>query len=165
MSQLQKELNPELFGDLQSLKTRMYEPTAANPMKVMEDKIFEMKKQILDLTESLGHFGNQVNEVLKSQQQKIDKIMPMIQKLENNDQILNQEAAQRIGQLHARMSERKTVDLKIQEMVDRHNSLVKSFEVRLSQMQKMLMDREAQALSAQAALNETKMELARLKRM
>jgi hypothetical protein len=165
MSQMQKELNPELFGDQQSLRSRLYEPVQVNPMKLMEDKIFEMKKQILDLTESLGHFAAQVDEALKSQQLRIDKVFPMLQKLEANDQVLNQEAAQKIGQLQMRIGERKIVDAKIQEMVDRHNSLVKSFEVRMSQMQKMLADREAQALTAQAALNETKMELARLKRM
>lgn len=165
MSQLQKELNPELFGDMQSLKSRLYEPQPLHPLTVLEDRMLELKKQMLDLADSVRQMQVHIQESIKTQQLKFDKVHQMIQKLEANDQALNQEAAHRIGQLHQRIVERKSVESKVQEMVDRHNSVIKSFEVRLSQMQKMLAEKEAMALSAQASLNETKMELARLKRM
>ena len=45
------------------------------------------------------------------------------------------------------------------------NDYDKSFEVRMHHLQRLLSDKEAQLVGAQASLNEVKMELARLKRL
>jgi len=42
--------------------------------------------------------------------------------------------------------------------------VIKSFEVRLNHMQRLLADKENQMAASQAALNEAKMEISRLKR-
>ena len=160
---MQKELNPELFGESPA-KSRVFEQPAMNQVNVLEQKITETRQQVMAVNDNLAKVVGQINEFIRSSQAKFDRINQALQKLEANDQALNIEAAQKITQIHNRLGERKTMDLKVQEMIDRHNSVLRSYEVRLTQMQKLLSEKEAQLVSAQSALNETKMEIARLKR-
>jgi muramoyltetrapeptide carboxypeptidase LdcA involved in peptidoglycan recycling len=77
---------------------------------------------------------------------------------------LNGLIEQKVSAVLNQLGERKTMEMKMQEVVDRHNSVLRGFEQRLNQMQKVISDKEAQMIHAQAALNEAKMEIARLKR-
>lgn len=160
---MQKELNPELFGENQT-KSRVFEPPAANQVNLLEQRVAESRVQIQQLSENLAKVVSQINEFIRNSQSKFERMNQAIARLEQNGQALNIEAAQKINQIHNRLGERKTMDLKIQEMIDRHNSVLRSFEVRLQQMQKILTEKEAQLVASQSALNETKMEIARLKR-
>ena len=160
---MQKELNPELFGET-STKSRVLEPKAPNQLLIMEQKVSETRSQIYQLSESLSKIVSQINEFMKSSQVKFERLSAGIQRLEQGHQALNTDAVQKLGQLHNRFAERKTMDLKIQEMMDRHNSVLRSFEMRLGQMHKVLSEKEAQLLQSQSALNDAKMEIARLKR-
>lgn len=160
---MQKELNPELFGESHA-KSRVVEATTSNQLPALEQKIIETRNQVQQLSESLGKIVSQINEFIKSSQVKFDRLNQSILRLENSDHALNAETAQKLSQMHSRLGERKTMDMKVQEMIDRHNSVLRSFEVRMGQMQKVLTEKEAQLLTAQAALNDAKMEIARLKR-
>jgi chromosome segregation ATPase len=160
---MQKELNPELFGESHA-KSRVFEQPAANQMGVIEHKLAETRAEVRQMSENLAKVVGQINEFIRGSSAKFDRINQILQKLEQNDQALSMEAGQKINQLHNRLGERKTMDLKIQEMMDRHNSVLRSFEVRLAQMQKLMTEKEAQLVASQSALNETKMEIARLKR-
>jgi hypothetical protein len=75
------------------------------------------------------------------------------------------ESGQKISQLNQKLTERKSLEMKVQEMVDRHNNVIKSFEVRMGQLQKLLAEKDAMLVSAQATLNDAKMEITRLKRL
>jgi len=161
---MQKELNPELFGESVG-KSRVFEAPAQNHLNVLEQKILENRSQIHNLAENVNKIVSQINEFIKSSQVKFDRIQQALQKLDQNDQALSLDATQKITALHTRLGERKSMDYKIQEMMDRHNSVLRSYEVRMNQLQKLVSEKEAQMISAQSALNETKMELARLKRM
>ncbi len=161
---MQKELNPELFGE-SGAKSRVFEAPAQNHLNVLEQKILENRTQVQQLAESLNRVVSQINEFIKSSQVKFERIQQALQKLDQNDQALSVDATQKITALHTRLGERKSMDYKIQEMMDRHNSVLRSYEVRMTQLQKLVSEKEAQMISAQSALNETKMELARLKRM
>ncbi|MEZ0391286.1 MAG: hypothetical protein ACAH59_03660 [Pseudobdellovibrionaceae bacterium] len=160
---MQKELNPELFGESQA-KSRVFEPQNNNQLVILEQKVLETKGQIHQVSENLNKIVGQINEFIRNSHAKFERLQASILKLEQNDQVINMEAAQKIGQLHNRLGERKSTDLKIQEMIDRHNNVLRSFEVRMGQMQKILSEKEAMLISAQASLNEAKMEIARLKR-
>jgi hypothetical protein len=163
---MQKELNPELFGE-RPAKSRVLETGSASQathLHSLEQKVQETRMQVQQMSENLAKVVAQINEFIRGSQTKFDRVHQAIQRLEQNDQALNLEAAQKISQIHNRLGERRTMDLKIQEMIDRHNTVLRGFEVRLGQMQKILMEKESQLISSQAALNEAKMEIARLKR-
>ncbi len=167
---MQKELNPDLFGESSTSKTRTVE--AANPnasigllhVKEVDTKLAEMRTQMNVMIDNMNRFATQVNEALKTSHQKFEKMGQTIQRLEQNDQALALDNSQKLSQLGQKLGERRTLDGKVQEMIDRHNSVLKSYELRLNQLQKLIAEREQQIMNAQSALNEAKMEIARMKR-
>jgi hypothetical protein len=163
-----RELNPTLFGSSNPRQVKVidgsYQADLADVMQ-SDQKINDFGSQLSSLSEHVGKLTLQFNEWAKSSHLKLERMQSQIAKLEQNDHYIVTEAAQKFSQVNTRFGERKSLDIKTQEMIDRHNSVLKSFEMRLSQMQRLLAEREAQLLATTAALNETKMEIARLKRM
>ncbi|WP_295905072.1 hypothetical protein [uncultured Bdellovibrio sp.] len=167
---MHKELNPELFGEKKVAKSSMMESpanlgTTGNSYLNTDRQIFELKAQNQALADQLNKVVGTVNELIKTSNIKFEKQSQLLSRLEQSHNGLATEAGQKITQLAQRVNERKSLDLKVQEMVDRHNNVIKSFEVRMNHLQKLLAEKEAQMISAQAALNEAKMEIARLKRL
>lgn len=165
---MQKELNPELFGEKKTLKGPQAEATmAASSQNYLntDRQIFELRQQNQALLEQVNKLTALVNETNKSNSMKFERQQAMQARLEQSHNGLALEAGQKIGQIVQRMNERKVLDQKVQEMVDRHNNVVKSFEVRMNHLQKLLAEKENQMMASQTALNEAKMEIARLKRL
>jgi chromosome segregation ATPase len=162
-----RSLNRNLFADpAQSAKVvEGYSHSQLPHLMQTEQKIQEVKSQLSTLSEHFGQWTNNYSEFAKSAHLKFERIYQALQKLEANDHLIVTETSQKFSRINERFAERKSVDAKIQEMIDRHNSVLKSFEMRMSQMQRQLAEKEATLISAQAALNETKMELSRLKRL
>lgn len=160
----QKQLNPELFGDFPGNKTRMIDAPAANQAMVTEQRVTDLKMHLAKLTESFSRVVGQMNEFMKNTQGKFETVQQEMHKLEQNDHLINMETAHKFNQIHNKLADRHQMDMKIQEMIDRHNSILKSYEVRMNQMQKMMAEKDATLISAQGALNEAKMEIMKLKR-
>lgn len=167
---MSKELNPDLFGEKKAAKTPISDGSmgmgASNINYLNTDRqIFELRAQNQALADQLNKVVMTVNELIKTSNMKFEKQNSLLTRLEQSHNGLANEAGQKITQLAQRVNERKSFELKVQEMVDRHNNVIKSFEVRMNHLQKLLSEKEAQLISSQAALNETKMEIARLKRL
>lgn len=168
---MQKELNLDLFNE----QTRNLDMVSFQPLNMQgenepeflnnDKKISELKKANHELQESMHQMKTQFAEYIKAAHLKMEKLTSQIQRLEQNHNGLAHEANQKITQLIHKVSERRIVDSKIEEMVDRHNNLLKTYEVRLNHLQRLISEKESQQLQTQAALNEAKMEIARLKRL
>jgi uncharacterized protein YqgV (UPF0045/DUF77 family) len=186
---IQKELNPHLFLEtpierslerqkisedtrLMSQEQLIHLINSASPytslnnaVHVLDIKFNDMKTQLNHLQDEMNKFVAQVNEFAKTSQIKVERVTHAMTKTDITVHNLETEVQQKHTVLSNKMAERRTLDLKIQEMVDRHNNILRTFEVRMSQMQKVIADKEAQLLQSQSALNEAKMEIARLKRI
>lgn len=166
---MQKELNPELFGEKKLVKNPAAESAANlgnNAGYLNTDRqIFELRSQNQVLHNQMEKIVASVNEWIKTSNARFEKQAAQMTRLEQSHNGLATEAGQKISQMNAKLNERRSLDQKVQEMVDRHNNIVKSFEVRMNHMQKLLAEREAQVAAGQTALNEAKMEIARLKRL
>ncbi len=168
---MHKELNPELFGESGVMKSRVVESgnpdSAVGMQQVMQvdRKVAEMRSQIGSIVEQMNRLVGQVNEFMKVSQIKFDKMQHTIQQLEGNDKALALDNTQKLNQLNQKLGERRTLDAKVQEMIDRHNSVLKSYELRLSQLQKLIGEREQQIVATTALLNQAKMDIARMKRL
>jgi len=165
---MQKQLNSELFGAASA--TRQTSSSAMTPVmapktQMLEQKLTEVRVQVGQLSEQLAHVVTQVNEFIRMSQTKFEKLQQMIQRQEQMQNETTMETAQKLGMMHARLTENKSLEGKVQTMVDRHQQVLRSYEVRMSQLQKLIAEREADLVEAQAFMNETKMEISRLKRM
>ena len=162
---MKKELNSGLFGDGNATAEKIFEKrNGENSQLLMEQRIAELRVQMNSLSDHLAKVVSQINEFIKSSHHKFERVQTALQHLEQNDQNLNHESTQKFNSVQNKLTERRTLDMKVQELIDRHNGSLKTYEVRLNQMQKLLAEREAQVMSAQSTLNEAKMAIPRLKR-
>lgn len=155
---MQKELNPELFGPQGA-------PSLNSVLTQADQKVFEVKQHLTFLSEQVAKLVAQMNTYIKSSQAKIERLQVSVTKLEQNQSTLTSDATAKMNSLSQRLSERKSLDGKVQEMIDRHNNVLRSYEVRMNNLQKLIAEKEAQIMQAQAALNEARMEITRLKRL
>ena len=186
---MQKELNPDLFpGDrrapapanpnspagAESGRTlsgndpkRPYRQSLENQhlTQETEEKFAEVRLQLKLLQEKVVSVVGQVNEFIKTSQVRTDRNQTLIKNMETQQTTALQDVLGKLSHVHHRLNERRNMEQKIQELIDRHNSVLRSYEVRMSQMQRLLSEKESQFLQSQAQMNELKMELARLKRM
>lgn len=178
---MNKELNPELFGDAwtgRQGQTKLLDLTTSASTSASatagsetanflntDRQILELRQQIGQMAEELRKLSAQTGEFMKTSHLRIEKLVQQLHKLEQGHNGLVQETGQRMTQIGQRFAERKSMDAKIQEMVDRHTNVIKSFEVRMHHLQRLLTEKEGQLVGAQAAINEAKMEIARLKRL
>lgn len=171
---MQKELNPQLFGDRStkaSIEPAPVDALRATPRADTEMATFlNLDRQVLDVRTQISQMGEelrksmaQTQEFMKSSHLRVERLQQQVQRLEQSHNGLVQDSSQKIAQMAQRLSERKNLDQKIQEMVDRHTQVIKSFEVRMNHLQRLLSEKEAQLVTAQSAINEARMELARLK--
>lgn len=77
--------------------------------------------------------------------------------------LVSQELKTKQGQLAAKISERTLMDHKIESMLERHNQVIRTFENRLSTMQKLLDEQELHNRNLTAALQEARREIVRSK--
>lgn len=165
---MQKELNPELFGSSAINQTRFKENEPNSSQRVVQQvelKLAETHAYMNQISNQMESLVAQANEFMKITQVRVDKLYANAKLQENNTEALKNETAQKLSLVHARLNERKSMDAKVQDLIDRHNSVLRSFEVRMNHMQKLLAEKEAQLVDAQAALNDVKMEISRLKRL
>ncbi len=165
---MQKELNPELFGTGVTATSRYHEnepKTAQRQTLQLEEKIAEIRTQVKFAMDQMASLVGQVNEYIKSSQKSFERLHASIKHVETTEKTDYSEIGQRLSHVHQRLNERKSMDAKVQEMIDRHNGVLRSYEVRMNHLQKLLAEKDAQVLTTQANLNELKMEISRLKRL
>lgn len=170
MEELKRQLNSDFFsGSSKGATSSGYQSSPTSPLVDpnilnLDRQLFESKKRQEQLQEQLNHLTTQFAESQKSNQLKFDRLTGALVKMEHGHNTLVSEAGQKMAQLSQKLIDRKSMDQKIQEMMDRHNNVIKGFEVRLNHLQKLLADKEAQLQAAQNLLNETKMEISRIRR-
>lgn len=133
--------------------------------KVLEAQVTQMKAVMQQFDRRLDQLGAKVGELARDTQGRLDKYGQQIMRLEDGLSRLTRDSADRFASIVARVNERKVQDSKVQEMMDRHNLLVRNFENRLESLQRLAGDQEQALLSAFAALEDARAELARLKRI
>ncbi len=166
---MSRELHPDLF-------TRNQEPlkNEDSPEKSLEDlksRLF-LEPQLADIKGQMGDLKSQINKIIahvndtqKISQVRFERLQQALTRSEQLHKAFSQEVAMKVAGLVSKISERRTTDVKIQELIDRHNQVLQGFEARVSQLQKIISEKDAQILSMQATINEAKMEMTRIKRL
>lgn len=116
-------------------------------------------------SKELEELKSQILEYQNSTKLKMDRLQSTMQKWEQNYSDLTQEVSSKMAALIQKINDQKKYDQKVQDIVDRHNNLLKGYEVRMNQLQKLLQQKESDYVEAHSALKEAKSEIARLKRL
>lgn len=168
-----KELNPELFGEINFIEPSRSKNTLLDVMKVgapleplnFDDEVQTAKKELTDFRHEVHQLKNEHHENTQNTKLRLDRLQISLSRLEQTHNNFVQEMAEKVHQMSLRFNDQKKYDQKVQELIDRHSSLLKGYEVRMNQMQKILSHKESELVEVHALLNDAKMELARMKRI
>ncbi len=174
-----RELNKDLFDELvptaplapqrPSLGSGPWAPPPAPPFlkeedwKVLVSQVEQIKRRQKEQEAQLDTLNNRITEVISGIKVRFERLTGATQRLEDFFKTSIQEIHSKFASLSSRVAERKLSDAKVQEMIERHMSLVQQFDLRMNQVQKLVAEQELQLMNAKAALRETQKEIIRLR--
>ncbi|MEK6773749.1 MAG: hypothetical protein AABY64_07405 [Bdellovibrionota bacterium] len=166
-----KELNPELFGEIHPVehtkKNHLLESMKLGaPMQPLDfdEEVQSTQKELSELKGDVHHLKDEFQENQQNTKLRLDRLQVSLTKLEEGYSEFVHEVGEKMHQISSRFGEQKKYDQKIQELIDRHNNLLKGYEIRMNQTQRILAQKESELIEVHTLLNNTKMELARMKR-
>ncbi len=170
---MQKELNPDLFGDISTGQARIVQKSSSQPggakdwnlAMEMDRKMVDLRGQIQSIADQMNRFGKQVHEAMRGQQKSIEALQQDLKRIELQQDQMAQDSSQNQQKFHNQTHEGRQLEVKMGQMIDRHQTILRNFEVRVNQLQRIIQEKDNQLLSMQSTLVEAKGELARLKRI
>ncbi|MGE0762637.1 MAG: hypothetical protein AB7N80_05110 [Bdellovibrionales bacterium] len=171
---MSRELNPELFPDLPRTTQAGPEPRLGGSAamtgrdeewRLLVTQVDFMRRKFKEFEARLELTSSRLNEFANATKLKFERLNGVTQRLDEMVKAGLQDLNGKQSQLISKVNERKVGDAKIQELVDRHNQLVQSFELRLGQMQKLISEQEMQLMGSRTELKEAQREIARMKRL
>ena len=184
---MHRDLNPNLFAQPGSQATSaaslMTDPRvpASNVMgtpdeaarrvpyppvdvKTIELAIAQLKSAVIQMERRTETIAFKMEELARTVHARLERFSQSIVRVEDSQNKTQQENAQRFATVVAKVNERKINDGKVQDLVDRHNTIIRNFENRLTSLQRLASEQEMSLHNAQAALIEATNEISRLKR-
>jgi|GEM_PF-914358 len=178
---MQKELNPDLFGGIARNQGRMVpnsissstnssangtpQANEASLVAEFDRRILDLRGQIQNLVDQMNRFGKQVEEALKAQQSAIEGLQKDMIRIDKDLTEGSSQTHQTQSKYQNQVLEGRQIEKKVEMMLDRHQNVLRNYEVRVNQLQRMIEKKDEQLMSLQSSLMETKSEIARLKRL
>ncbi len=140
---MQREINPQLF---RQPKNETSQSSALTPSsKLIPQRI---ENDLKELSAQVHQLRTQ-NQMLE---RKVEQMSLQYQDLSTKHAIVS-----------SKVNERKVADVKIHDLIDRHNTLIMNFENRMTHMSRIMNEQEMKLYNATAALEEARREIARLR--
>ena len=177
---MHRELNPQLFGTTASPEKPS--PDAQGPLarpsqnqqrqvpyppldlKNIEQQMASLRLALLQMEKRNEAFTARMDDVARSVHARMDRFAQALVRLEEIQNHHNQDNTTKFAQVVAKVNERKVSDTKIQELIDRHNTIVRNFENRMVLLQRLVTEQEMALHNAQAALEDARAEIIKNKR-
>lgn len=174
-----RELNPFLFGTASvhdrnpvdpnkpaaGIMGRGAESAPTRPthlpsdLKALEHQINSLKVAFIQAEKRTESIAAKVDEIARTVHMRLERFSQALIRMEELHNGFKQETTGKLAQIVAKVNERKVNDSKIQELIDRHNTIVRNFENRLLSLQRLVSEQEMALHNAQAALEEARVEL------
>jgi chromosome segregation ATPase len=122
------------------------------------------KRRFKELESRQENTQNRMSEWMESTKVRFDRFNSAGSRMEQFLKQTIHEINEKFAQLNSRVTERRLQESKIQEMMDRHNQVLQTYDVRMGQIQKIVHEQELQLMGAKASLEEARREIARLKK-
>jgi hypothetical protein len=133
-------------------------------IKKLESEIRSLRLAQSSNEKKYEHLQLQFNELIKGTQTRIDRMQTAAQETEERAKRREQEQLEKWSMVSSKLSDRKSFELKVQEMIDRHNSLVRNFENKLASAQRLVAHQELTQHNSNALIEDLRAELARHRR-
>ncbi len=148
---MSRSLNPQLFGQVDTPLVKVEGATIQN-------------KQLREIEAQVEAVSQKMDRWAQIMEQKIQHLNAGQKMLGEQIKQLAESTAKQNAAMHTRLSERRVADAKTQELFDRHNQLVNSFESRINHIQKVATEQELKLMTYQSTYEEVLREIRNLKR-
>jgi hypothetical protein len=115
--------------------------------------------------QSQANSNSNIMEFINESKLKLNRLAQKMTYFEDRFDGLTQEVRAGNTKLSGRFTERALAETKIEALIERQNSMINSFEKRMTQMGKTLEDAQLQLLRTQSALEDARKEIAKLKKL
>ncbi len=154
---MQRELQSELFKEDQPVRTSNVSGESERKSRPLNDN-FEA------LSRRMENFETRFDQITKNLTLRVERTMTMISHVQTQINHVSNDVNEKIVQLSAKINERRLSESRTEDLVERHNTVVRALESRLQQMHRMVTEQQSQIHSFSSALNEARAELRHLKR-
>lgn len=186
---MHRELNPQLFGTATPVEKIGQPVDPAKPaagimgrpsveaaptrqvayppidVKAIEGQMTQLRVGLMQMEKKTEMVHSQLQELARNTNSRLERFAAAIMRFEENIGQSHQESTMKFAQITAKVNERKVTDNKVHELIDRHNHIIRNFENRLLALQRLVSEQELALHNSQAALEEARSEIARLKRL
>jgi septal ring factor EnvC (AmiA/AmiB activator) len=161
----QRELNPQLFGTAplatapvqpRAMPAASMPPYAPNELKNMESQIAGLGRGLAQMEKRTGTIAAKMEELARGVHSRLERFAQTIQRLEETQKHVASENSTKMANIVSKVNERKVNDSKIEEMIERHNAIVRGFEARLLSLQRLVNEQEMALHGARATLEEVR---------
>lgn len=185
-----RELNPQLFGTKSTVEKIGQPVDPSQPaagimggrpasvetsarqvpyppidVKALEHQIGTMKVALLQIDKRTEALTSKVDELARTTHARLERFGQTLARFEEQQGRITHESGMKLAQVVAKVNEQKLTDQKVQELVDRHNHIIRNFENRLLSLQRLVSEQEMALHNAQTNLEEARNEIMRLKRL
>jgi chromosome segregation ATPase len=130
-------------------------------IKAIEHQINTLKVALMQMEKRVDSIASRSEDLMRTVHGRLERFSQAIGRLDEVQTQHQQENTGKFAQIAAKVNERKVSDTKVQELVDRHNMVIRNFENRLLSLQRVVSEQEMALHNAQAALEEARAELQR----
>jgi chromosome segregation ATPase len=163
---MRRQIDPEFFKDTTALDDReeVYEPSPAwAVIKKLEDEVERLSQGQQKIALRISQLESRWEERLLSAIKKMEKLGHGLERMEEYISQFKKETLQMATQLNHKVSERRISDARLEDLLQRHNSVLQQFEARMMTFQKHLQDKDLQLINYAEGLKEARKEMAKIK--
>ncbi len=168
---MSRELNKELFGDLDhGQNQKPWEAAIQAPGVKLEDfrglvhQVEVLARRLKEHETQQENARTRTHEMIGALKSRVERVGSALQAKDETAKNSAHELLAKMAMLNAKVTERSLHETKVEEMVDRYSQTVRQFEVKLSQLTKLINDQELKLAASKSALHEALRELARIKK-
>ncbi|MCX7674809.1 MAG: hypothetical protein N2Z70_03145 [Bdellovibrionaceae bacterium] len=166
---MQKQIRYDLFGLESSeaqpaIKSSLPSDLTWEEVLKTDQKISELRQMIQAVKDSLEAYKKDQALQWHSLKNQIDQLTQSMKILEQNDHQLAESLRQQRQTQHQKSVELQNTEQKVQELIQKHHMVLKSYDLKIHTLQAQLQKSENLLMSYQSQLIEAKAEIARLKK-
>jgi chromosome segregation ATPase len=166
---MKRELAPGLFGDSFVPQNGQRMSSSVPDLSSLEltslGAVAETKRLEKKIESLIVEFRDKTDNHQKTQHARYEDFVKKLGALESRFEALSQDLRGKYSSLSSKITERNLIDMKTQALIDKHTQLLRQFEARNAGLQKVIEEQEFQIMNYQAALEEARRDLARIKKL
>lgn len=166
-----RELNRELFGNLTPATPVAEGPQApvayakADEVRVLHLHIENLSKRLKEFESRVETMQTRTDDMMAQNKMRFERVQSHFKAQSEQFQSGTLDINNKIAQVVSRVNERKVSENVVKEMIERHSTVVQTFEVRMQQLQKLIGEQELQLINTRSELKSALQELSRLKKL